>query len=327
MRNHLLYFGVLSAALSTPFGMASLRAQEPASATQTEALAVLPDAPQPQQQTATPEQPQQAGTSSSSSQTGSQTGIQAGTEQAPAPNSGQSSSQQANQQPNQQTDQDQHQKAEQQIKVQEQQRVLGVVPMFNTTYLGEKTVPLTAGQKIKLAFRSSIDPVAFGEAFLVAGYHEANDDYGGFGWGAEGYFKMSGAAYLDSFDGTMLGNGVFPALLHQDPRYYRLGHGTTMHRILYAASTSFICKSDNGKWQPNFSNVGGNIAAGAISNLYYPSKYTSGWSQTIGDGMLNTVVGMFGGVFQEFWPDISRKFLHQDPTQGAQQLQGAGSDQ
>jgi hypothetical protein len=321
MRNHLLYFGVLSAALSTPFGMASVQAQEPANATQTEALAVLPDAPQPQQQTAAPEQPQQTGTSSPSSQTG--------TEQSPAQNSGQSSSQQANQQPdqqtNQQTDQDQYQKAQQQIKVQEQQRVLGVVPAFNTTYLGEKTVPLTAGQKIKLAFRSSIDPVAFGEAFLIAGYHEANDDYGGFGWGAEGYFKMSGAAYADGFDGTMLGNGVFPAILHQDPRYYRLGHGSIVHRTLYAASTSFICKGDHGHWEANISNVGGNIAAGAISNLYYPSKYTSGWSQTIGDGMLNTVVGMFGGIFQEFWPDISRKFLHQDPTKGAQQLQGADS--
>lgn len=306
MRNHLLYFGVLAAALSTPFGVAGVRAQEPAGATQTEALAVLPDAPLPQQGSQNPS----SGTSSSSAQAG---------QQQP---SAQSSSQQT-----QQTDQDQHQKAEQQIKQQEQQRVLGIVPAFNTTYLGERTVPLTAGQKIKLAFRTAIDPVTFGEAFVVAGYHEANDDYGGFGWGAEGYFKRAGAAYADAFDGNMLGNGIFPAILHQDPRFYRLGHGTILHRTLYAASTSFICKGDNGHWEPNISNVGGNIAAGAISNLYYPSQNT-GWGQTIGDGMLNTVVGMFGGVFQEFWPDISRKFLHKDPTKGAQQLQqGAGSSQ
>lgn len=306
MRNHLLYFGVLAAALSTPFGVAGVGAQEPAGATQTEALAVLPDAPLPQQGSQNPS----SGTSSASAQAGQQ--------QPPA----QSSSQQT-----QQTDQDQHQKAEQQIKQQEQQRVLGIVPAFNTTYLGERTVPLTAGQKIKLAFRTAIDPVTFGEAFVVAGYHEANDDYGGFGWGAEGYFKRAGAAYADAFDGNMLGNGIFPAILHQDPRFYRLGHGTILHRTLYAASTSFICKGDNGHWEPNISNVGGNIAAGAISNLYYPSQNT-GWGQTIGDGMLNTVVGMFGGVFQEFWPDISRKFLHKDPTKGAQQLQqGAGSSQ
>jgi hypothetical protein len=319
MRNHLLYFGVLTAALSVPFGMASAGAQEPAGATQTEALAVLPDAPQPN--IAVPDQPQQTGTSSSSSQTG--------TQQAPAQNSSQSSSQQGAQQTDQSSGQTKQQEAEKQIKQQEQQRVLGIVPAFNTTYLGAKTVPLTPVQKIKLAFRTSIDPVTFGEAFLVAGYHEANDDYGGFGWGAQGYFKRAGAAYADAFDGNMLGNGIFPAILHQDPRYYRLGYGSVVHRTLYAASTSFMCKGDSGHWQPNFSNVGGNIAAGAISNLYYPSQNT-GWGQTIGDGMLNTVVGMFGGIFQEFWPDISRKFLHKDPTHGAdaaRQLQGAGSSQ
>lgn len=316
MRNYLLYFGVLTAALSAPFGMANALAQEPAGTTQTEALAVLPEAPQPQTQL---QQNDGQNPSSSSSSSSSSSPAQPASDQNP--------SQGSSQQPNQQTDQDQYKKAQQQIKVQEQQRVLGVVPMFNTTYLGSKTVPLTPGQKIKLAFRSATDPVAFAEAFLVAGYHEANDDYGGFGWGTEGYFKRAGAAYADAFDGNMLGNGVLPAILHQDPRYYRLGHGTVMHRTLYAASTSFICRSDKGKWQPNISNVGGNIAAGAISNLYYPSQ-NSGWGQTIGDGMLNTVVGMFGGVFQEFWPDVSRKFFHKDPTRGAQQLQqGTGSDQ
>ncbi len=313
MRNHLLYFGVLAAALSTPFGMASARAQEPAGATQTEAVAVLPDAPLPQQ-SQQPQQPQQDSQNSSSGSSSSS--AQAG-QQAPAQGSSQSSTQQ--------TDQGKYQKAQQQIERQEHQRVLGVVPMFNTTYLGNKTVPLTAGQKIKLAFRTSIDPVTFGEAFLVGGYHEMNNDYPGFSWGAEGYFKRAGAAYADAFDGNMLGNGVFPAVFHQDPRYYRLGHGRILHRAFYAASTAFMCKGDNGKWQPNVSNVGGNILAGYISNYYYPSQ-NSGWGQTIGDGMLNTVVGMVGGVFQEFWPDISGKVLHRDPTHGAQP-QGAGSSQ
>jgi hypothetical protein len=210
----------------------------------------------------------------------------------------------------------QHQKAEDQIREQEHQRVLGVVPAFNTSYRAD-AVPLSAGQKIRLAFRSSIDPVTFGTAFLVAGYHEANDDYGdGFGWGVAGYGKRAGAAYLDSVNGTMIGNGFLPALLHQDPRYFRLGHGTTTHRLLYAAATTVICKGDkSGKWQPNISNVGGNIIAGAISNLYYPSQ-DSGWGETMENGMIVTAEGAIGGVFQEFWPDISRKLFHKDPTHG-----------
>ena len=114
----------------------------------------------------------------------------------------------------------------------------------------------------------------------------------------------------------MIGNGFLPALLHQDPRYFRLGHGSFHHRLFYAIATSFICKHDNtGKWEPNYSNVGGNIIAGAISNLYYPSQ-TAGLGQTIDNGLIVTTEGTFGGVLQEFWPDISRKFFHKDPTHG-----------
>ena len=71
-----------------------------------------------------------------------------------------------------------------------------------------------------------------------------------------------GAAYLDTFDSNMIGNGILPALLHQDPRYFRMGHGSVTHRLLYAIAAAVICKHDNtGKWEPNYSNVLGNIAS------------------------------------------------------------------
>jgi hypothetical protein len=210
--------------------------------------------------------------------------------------------------------QSEHDKAEQQMKAQEKQRVAGIVPSFNVTYLSD-AAPLSGGQKIRLAFRSQIDPYAFGLATIVAGIGEAKDDQDGFGWGPTGYFERAGAAYLDAFDGAMIGNGFLPALLHQDPRYFRLGHGSFHHRILYAMATSFICKHDHtGKWEPNYSNIGGNIASGAISNLYYSDN--TGFSHTITDGLTVTAEGTFGGVLQEFWPDISRKLFHKDPTNG-----------
>jgi len=175
---------------------------------------------------------------------------------------------------------------------------------------------MTAGQKMKLSFRSAVDPVAFGVAFVVAGLHEALDDDPGFGWGIEGYGKRSGAAYLDAFDGNIIGNGILPSILHQDPRYFRLGHGTIKHRILYSLMTNVMCKHDNThKWEPNYSNVGGNIISGAISNLYYPSS-NSGIGQTFTNGFIVTAEGGFGSIFDEFWPDISRKVLHRDPTHG-----------
>ncbi|MGD0858408.1 MAG: hypothetical protein ABR912_03720 [Terracidiphilus sp.] len=236
--------------------------------------------------------------------------------QPPAPSpaaQGSSSSQTAPQQPA--GEKSQHEKADEQIKEQEKQRVVGIVPSFNTSYRSD-AVSLSAGQKMGLAFRSATDPVAFAAAFLVAGYHEALDDDKGFGWGVEGYGKRSGAAYLDAFDGSIIGNGILPSILHQDPRYFRLGHGTVTHRVLYSLATNVICKHDNtGKWEPNYSNVGGNIISGAISNLYYPSG-TSGFGQTITNGLTVTAEGGAGSIFQEFWPDISRKILHRDPTHG-----------
>ncbi|MGB6743654.1 MAG: hypothetical protein WBE38_08345 [Terracidiphilus sp.] len=210
--------------------------------------------------------------------------------------------------------QSEHDKAEQQMKAQEKQRVAGIVPSFNVSYIGN-AASLSAGQKIRLAFRSQIDPYAFGIASIVAGIGEAKDDDPGFGWGPTGYFERAGAAYLDAFDGAMIGNGFLPALLHQDPRYFRRGYGSFAHRFSYAVATSFICKHDHtGKWEPNYSNVGGNIASGAISNLYYPKN--NGFTHTITDGMTVTAEGTFGGVLQEFWPDISRKLFHKDPTNG-----------
>ncbi len=213
----------------------------------------------------------------------------------------------------------QHQKAEEQLKQEEKQRVLGVVPTFNTTYIWNAQ-SLSPGQKFNLAIRSSVDPFAFVAAFLVAGLHEGLDEDPGFGWGPDGFGKRVGAAYLDEFDGEMIGNAFLPIVLHQDPRFFRLGHGTFRHRLLYAIASSYICRHDNtGKWEPNYSNVGGNIIAGAISNLYYPSQQ-SGWGQTLGNGLIVTTEGTAGGVFQEFWPDISRKVLHRDPTRGADTL-------
>ena len=209
-----------------------------------------------------------------------------------------------------------NQTADEQIKVQEQQRVLGVLPTFNVTYLGDATVSMTAKQKFALAFHTVTDPVAFVMPFAVAGYHEALNDNKGFPWGVKGLGERAGAAYLDSFNGIILGNAVLPSILHQDPRYYRLGHGSTLRRLSYAAATSFICKHDKtGKWEPNYSNVAGNIAGGAISNLYYPSN-DSGAGLAISNGMIVTAEGALGAVFDEFWPDISRKLFHRDPSNG-----------
>jgi hypothetical protein len=208
-----------------------------------------------------------------------------------------------------------HDLAAEQVKREETQRVAGILPAFYMSYNSD-AVSLSPMQKLGLAVRSSFDPFNIGIAFVVSGWEEAVDNDPGFRWGPEGYGRRTGAAYLDTINSIMIGNAFLPILLHQDPRYFRLGHGPKPRRLLHALAFAVICKHDNGRWEPNYSNVLGNVAAGELSNLYYPAG-NSGLGQTINTGLIVTAEGSFGSLLLEFWPDLSRRFLHQDPTNGA----------
>ncbi len=205
--------------------------------------------------------------------------------------------------------------AEEQLKVEKKQRLLGVLPNFNTSY-DATAVSLTPKQKFKLAWASTTDPVQFAAAGFLAGIGQAQDSDAGYGQGMEGYAKRFGANYADTFISNMIGNAILPSVLHQDPRYFRLGYGNKVHRFLYSLATNVITKHDvTGKWEPNYSNVAGNLIGGGISNLYFPAD-ERGVSNTLTNALTVTLEGGVGSVFQEFWPDVSRKLFHKDPTNG-----------
>ncbi len=194
-----------------------------------------------------------------------------------------------------------------QIKAQEHQRILGVFPSFNVSNI-PNAVAMTPKQKFQLAFKSALDPVTFGIAAFDAGLSQWEDEYKGYGQGAQGYAKRWGASYADTFDGDILGNALFPVLLHQDPRYFRKAVGTKKSRLWYAIASTARARGDNGHWQPNYSNILGNLAAGGISNLYYPSN-DRGAGLTIERAYTVTAEGTLGAIFIEFWPDVSHKLF------------------
>jgi Carboxypeptidase regulatory-like domain len=161
--------------------------------------------------------------------------------------------------------------AEEQIKDQEKQRVLGVIPNFYVSYV-PNAAPLTPKQKFELAWKTTIDPVTFVIVGATAGIQQAQNDFSGYGQGAQGYGKRYGANFADAVTSTFLGDALLPSLFKQDPRYFYKGTGTVRSRILYAVAMSVICKGDNGRWQFYYSGIMGGLASGGISNLYYPSK-------------------------------------------------------
>jgi len=188
--------------------------------------------------------------------------------------------------------------AEQQMHLEEKQRILGVFPNFYASYVW-KAEPLTAGQKFRLAWRSAIDPVSFLSTGAVAGVQQWQNDFEDYGQGASGYAKRYGANYADGFIGLMLGGAVFPSILHQDPRYFYKGTGSIRSRAIYALSTVVITRGDNGRWQPNYSNVLGTFAAGGISNAYYPAN-DRGVGLTVENSLIGLAVGGGAALLQEF---------------------------
>ena len=210
----------------------------------------------------------------------------------------------------------QYEQAEQQVHQEEHQRILGVIPNFYTSFYANDVV-LSPGQKFQLAFANAFDPVMFLASGLDAGYEQATDEFKGYGQGMQGYGKRIGASYADTFDGIILGSAVFPVLLREDPRYFRRGKGSIFGRTFYAISTEFITKNDNGTWGPNYANVAGNLAAGGLSNLYYPQQ-DRGVGLTLERATFDTIEGAMGAIVVEFWPDIVHHFSHKHAVQPSQ---------
>jgi hypothetical protein len=187
--------------------------------------------------------------------------------------------------------------ATEQFKAEEKQRVFGIIPNFYVSY-DTDPAPLTAGRKFKLALKVSVDPVTAAGVLFVAAARQAGGtpDYGQ-GWGA--YGKRLGAVAADGFSDIMIGGAILPSLLHQDPRYFYQGRGTTGSRIRHAMSNPFVARGDNGKWQPNYSSLGGDLAASALSNLYYPQA-DRGAGLVFGNFAIGTAERVGASLAQEF---------------------------
>jgi hypothetical protein len=200
--------------------------------------------------------------------------------------------------------------AEQQITAEEHQRILAVLPNFYVSYTAD-AAPLTRKQKFKLAVVVSRDPMTYFTTGVSAGIEQWQGDFAGYGQEFSGYSKRYAATYGDKLSSTFLGAALLPSLLHQDPRYFYRGHGHVIVRALYAISTVAVCKGDNGHWQPNYSNVFGNLGAAGISTLYYPSSDQHSVQVTVTNTLIGVAEGAIGTLFQEF---LLRHLTHGVPT-------------
>lgn len=160
--------------------------------------------------------------------------------------------------------------AAQQLKAEEQQRVLGFIPNIFVTYEPHPE-PLTTTMKFHLAYKGLTHPTFFAFEALWAGVEQAAGmtDYR---QGARGYGERFGANLASGASEGLFANAILPSLLHQDPRYFYRGSGTEGSRAWHAVLAPLVCQGDNGKSQPNYSQMGGSLISAALSNTYYPDS-------------------------------------------------------
>ena len=187
--------------------------------------------------------------------------------------------------------------ASEQLKAEEHQRVLGFVPNFYVSY-EKNPAPLTPKMKFQLALKVSTDPVTAAGVFAMAGIRQAADSPK-YGQGWDAYGKRFGATAADGFADIMIGGAILPSLLHQDPRYFYQGTGTTGSRIRHAMFSPFVTRSDTGKSMPNYSSLGGDLAAAGISNLYFP-RANRGVGLVFGNFAIGTAERIGASLAQEF---------------------------
>jgi len=187
----------------------------------------------------------------------------------------------------------------------EDKRIFGVLPNNRTT---EESIPfhsISAKQKITIAAKDSFDWPVFPTAAAFAGLYQIENQNPSFGQGVKGYALRFATAYGDQMIGNIMTEGLVPIVAHEDPRYFRRGQGSILYRTGFALKQIVITRTDSDRSTFNLSEWGGNAAAVAISNAYYPDTRTA--SDNAERLLIACGTDAFSNVLKEFWPDVKKK--------------------
>jgi hypothetical protein len=192
-------------------------------------------------------------------------------------------------------------------------RIFEVMPNYGTVENAKELPALRPGQKFRLATAGALDYFTFPFVAALAALDQAHNSppSWGQGWGA--YGKRYGSTYADNEIGTYMTTAVFPTILREDPRYYQRGsgNGSVGRRAFYSLNRLFVTRTDSGHHRFNYSELFGNAAAAALSNVYHPAEDRTFGRNAGTLGMLLMWDGA-SNALKEFWPDIRRKVFHKD---------------
>ncbi|MGH9664055.1 MAG: hypothetical protein ACRD9L_06505 [Bryobacteraceae bacterium] len=186
-------------------------------------------------------------------------------------------------------------------------RIFGVLPNYRTA---DGSVPfqrISTKYKFTIALKDSLDYPVYPFSAAFALLYQMEDSNPSFGQGLKGYSRRFAASYADQAISDLMAEAVMPTVFHQDPRYFRIGSGSTFHRTFYALTRVVVARNDAGKWTFNYGEWAGNSVAVAISNAYYPDSRD--FDDNVSKLCIQVATDAFSNVLKEFWPDIRNK-LH-----------------
>jgi hypothetical protein len=186
-------------------------------------------------------------------------------------------------------------------------RIFWTMPNFLTVEDADRIPPLSAAQKFKVVARGVFDPFEFVLVGFVAGLGQASNSNPSYGQGAQGYAKRYGTSYADNAIENFMASAVFPSVLHQDPRYYQLGHGGFRKRTAHAVARVLITRSDSGRTQLNYSELMGGVSAAAISTYTYHPQSERSFGNVMSVWGTQMAWDAATYMIKEFWPDLRKK--------------------
>ncbi len=169
---------------------------------------------------------------------------------------------------------------------------------------GQQAPSLTSADKVRLGLRNAVTPFASVGWLTAAAYSQALDSNPKYGQGWGPFGQRLGAAAARGISEEIFSNSIFAPVFHEDPRYYMLGRGhSPLKRVVYAATRTFVTRSDNGKATPNLSLLSGNAAGAILTNAYYPdaSRSVKVTAETFAGSIGGSALG-FG--IREFLSDL-----------------------
>jgi hypothetical protein len=184
----------------------------------------------------------------------------------------------------------------------------GVLPNYRTAEGSVPYSPITIKQKFTIANDDTLDGPSFALAAFFSGLGQIENSNASFGQGVKGYAHRYFTGLADQIVGNYMTEATIPSLLHQDPRYFRLGHGSIMKRTAWAISRSFVARDNSGRWNFNYSEWLGNGIDASIGNLYYPDN--RGFVPTYQRWFTQVGTDSISQVLKEFWPDVKHRFFH-----------------